>query len=229
MRQLPAFLLLLVTACGGGGGGGPAAPQPPTPAPAPALVFAGSEPPAGATVTLTRTPPRNGREGLTWRVRATWPTAMVVQVHSLFFDGQGRECASAFSENAVLQAGIATEFTTSSLLVASACPMPFTTTRLQTTLWRVSGRVDNSATDHGAGWTFVDGGDVGGPGPQPSAAPTPPPTGGIPACPGSRPSASCGLATGRCGNGELTCSQNRSGTCSSNGGLACVWCPGPLC
>lgn len=52
---------------------------------------------------------------------------------------------------------------------------------------------------------------------------------GFPACSGSRPNASCGLATGQCNNGDFTCSQNRQGTCSSNGGIRCVYCPGPLC
>lgn len=57
----------------------------------------------------------------------------------------------------------------------------------------------------------------------------PTPSGGIPACTGSRPQAPCGLATGQCNNGQFTCSQTRSGTCSSNGGLRCVYCPGPIC
>jgi hypothetical protein len=229
MRKPLVCSLLLITACGGGSGG-PAAPQAPAPTPTPQpFVLVSSQPPVGGTVTLTRTPPRNGREGLTWQVRVTWPdTVALAQVRSIFYNAQGRECASAFSEpspSLTVRPGIATDFTTSSLLLASACPMPFTTTRLHTQLWGIPGALGGG--DHNAGWTFVDGGDVGGPGPQPSGQP--PPGGGIPACSGTRPSASCGLATGRCDDGSFTCSENRSGTCSSHGGLACVWCPGPLC
>jgi hypothetical protein len=69
------------------------------------------------------------------------------------------------------------------------------------------------------------------PSPVPTAppAPTPVPGGGMAACPGTRPSVSCGLATGRCDDSTYTCSENRSGTCSSHGGLGCVYCPGPIC
>ena len=41
--------------------------------------------------------------------------------------------------------------------------------------------------------------------------------------------ASCGAATARCNDGTLSCSQNRSGTCSSHGGVSCWICPGRLC
>ena len=42
-------------------------------------------------------------------------------------------------------------------------------------------------------------------------------------------SASCGVPTARCNDGWLSCSQNRSGTCSSHGGVSCWICPGRLC
>jgi hypothetical protein len=41
--------------------------------------------------------------------------------------------------------------------------------------------------------------------------------------------ASCGAATAVCADGWLSCSQNRSGTCSSHGGVKCWICPGTLC
>jgi hypothetical protein len=41
--------------------------------------------------------------------------------------------------------------------------------------------------------------------------------------------ASCGTATAVCRDGWLSCSQNRSGTCSSHGGVQCWICPGRLC
>jgi hypothetical protein len=51
-----------------------------------------------------------------------------------------------------------------------------------------------------------------------------------PNCTGSTPSsAPCGQPTARCNDGTYSCSQNRSGTCSSHDGVACWICPGPLC
>lgn len=35
--------------------------------------------------------------------------------------------------------------------------------------------------------------------------------------------------TAKCNDGTYSCSQNRSGTCSSHGGVSCWVCPGPLC
>lgn len=42
-------------------------------------------------------------------------------------------------------------------------------------------------------------------------------------------SVSCGAPTAQCKDGTYSCSQNRSGTCSSHGGVSCWVCPGPLC
>src|SRR6266545_2672853 len=36
-------------------------------------------------------------------------------------------------------------------------------------------------------------------------------------------------ATARCNDGLWSCSENRTGTCSGHGGVACYVCPGPLC
>lgn len=47
------------------------------------------------------------------------------------------------------------------------------------------------------------------------------------ACPASPPPPAG--ATARCRNGQWSSSQNRPGTCSSNGGVACWVCPGRLC
>jgi predicted phage tail protein len=44
--------------------------------------------------------------------------------------------------------------------------------------------------------------------------------------PGSAP---CGVPSARCNDGTWSCSQNRSGTCSSHRGVSCWVCPGPLC
>ncbi len=35
--------------------------------------------------------------------------------------------------------------------------------------------------------------------------------------------------TARCADGAYSCSENRSGTCSTHGGVSCFVCPGPLC
>jgi hypothetical protein len=35
--------------------------------------------------------------------------------------------------------------------------------------------------------------------------------------------------TAKCNDGAYSCSQNRSGTCSSHNGVSCYVCPGPLC
>jgi len=54
--------------------------------------------------------------------------------------------------------------------------------------------------------------------------PPPPPP------PGCGPqNAPCGAATAVCNDGTLSCSKNRSGTCSHHGGVKCWICPGPLC
>lgn len=42
-------------------------------------------------------------------------------------------------------------------------------------------------------------------------------------------SVSCGAPSARCNDGTYSCSRNRSGTCSSHGGVSCWVCPGPLC
>jgi hypothetical protein len=64
--------------------------------------------------------------------------------------------------------------------------------------------------------------------PPPPLIPTPAP--GSNQCNVSSPiAASCGTATAVCNDGTYSCSQNRSGTCSSHQGVRCWICPGPLC
>jgi hypothetical protein len=79
-----------------------------------------------------------------------------------------------------------------------------------------------------------------GPSPPPTPSPTPPPP------PSPTPGLTCNGAsvpsvvdclnnqgfrppTAKCNDGAYSCSQNRSGTCSTHGGVACYVCPGPLC
>jgi hypothetical protein len=60
----------------------------------------------------------------------------------------------------------------------------------------------------------------------PTPTPPPAPSPG-PSCGPAR--APCGTATAVCRDGTYSCSGNRSGTCSSHGGVACWICPGALC
>jgi hypothetical protein len=64
----------------------------------------------------------------------------------------------------------------------------------------------------------------------PTPTPPTPGPGEIPICTGVVPaSVSCGKPTAHCNDNEWSCSQNRSGTCSSHDGVACWVCPGTLC
>jgi len=63
--------------------------------------------------------------------------------------------------------------------------------------------------------------------PKSGGGPPPPPPFPSDACPAS-PAPPAG-ATARCNNGQWSMSQNRSGTCSQNSGVACWVCPGVLC
>jgi hypothetical protein len=61
--------------------------------------------------------------------------------------------------------------------------------------------------------------------------PTPTPTPASKTCNGASvpSSAACGTPTAKCNDSTWSCSQNRTGTCSSHGGVSCWVCPGPLC
>lgn len=63
----------------------------------------------------------------------------------------------------------------------------------------------------------------------PTPEPTPAPSGAT--CNGGAVpnNASCGRPTAGCNDNTWSCSQNRSGTCSTHGGVRCWVCPGPLC
>jgi hypothetical protein len=87
-------------------------------------------------------------------------------------------------------------------------------------------RVNSCAHQESVDKVFMQ---IDGRGVQPVCAPPPPPpppTGGTCTGPINAP---CGRATARCRDGTYSCSQNRSGTCSSHGGVACWICPGLLC
>jgi hypothetical protein len=86
-------------------------------------------------------------------------------------------------------------------------------------------------TDDRRNQLVADFDDITPPGPAPSGGggPGPGPSGAT--CNGQSVPASvhCGTPTAKCNDGTWSCSQNRSGTCSSHGGVACWVCPGVLC
>ena len=72
------------------------------------------------------------------------------------------------------------------------------------------------------------------PAPNPPPSPTPPPPSPEPVnmiCNSAAypSSASCGRPSAVCNDNTLSCSGNRSGTCSSHTGVKCWLCPGTLC
>ena len=76
------------------------------------------------------------------------------------------------------------------------------------------------------------------PAPPPTTQPPPPnpnPGPSTGTCSGVTPPNRCDVGSGpppptaRCNDGMWSCSQNRSGTCSTHGGVRCWVCPGPLC
>jgi hypothetical protein len=68
------------------------------------------------------------------------------------------------------------------------------------------------------------------PTPNPPSPPSPPTPTDPMICSANVPSTvACGTPTARCNDGTYSCSQNRSGTCSSHDGVSCWVCPGVLC
>jgi hypothetical protein len=67
------------------------------------------------------------------------------------------------------------------------------------------------------------------PTPTPSPTPTPGPNGVTCDAAAYPSSASCGKPSAVCNDDTLSCSANRSGTCSSHSGVKCWLCPGGLC
>lgn len=233
-----AWALMVVLAGCGGGGSGPSSPTPTAP---PAAVVndmttVGSPTP-GSTVAATACVASSGAcASVTVTVTTTFNANVTGgQVYVQLLDGSGRQCGSALSATVSLTAGTPTPVAVSTFLME--CSFPFTTTTVRATLFPanpsglpVSQRQGLYAESFNGGWTFTAGaGATPTPTPRPTATPAPTPSDGFPVCSGSRPAASCGQATGQCNNGDYTCSQNRTGTCSGNGGLRCVFCPGPIC
>lgn len=130
-------------------------------------------------------------------------------------DGSGNYSMSGFSAGTVTVSAFAAGYVTSEKTASVSSD-----TRVDFLLERVAAPPSPSPT------------------PTPSPNPTPSPTPG--------PSYTCNGATvpsqvqcpnnggiqaptAQCNDGTYSCSQNRSGTCSSHGGVSCYVCPGPLC
>ena len=79
----------------------------------------------------------------------------------------------------------------------------------------------------GSGTGTADGDPVDPSAPNPNPPPPPPPPPGGNTC--AKPPAAPATATAVCNDGAFSSSQNRSGTCSSHGGVSCWICPGVLC
>lgn len=241
MKRSAAILCLLaLPSCGGGSTpAGPSNPAP-TPTPAPTIVNnmdAAGDPSIGSTITVDECGGRCTSDVTIQILETHNQPVNPGEVYVQLFDTGGRQCASGFSAQVNVTAGRVTEFLTDRLDIQ--CGLPFTTNRLHATLFgpnpgnlpvsQRSGLYDENFT---GGWTFkAPGGSGGNPQPKPTPKPTPkPPTpNGYPACPGTHSGPGCGSASGQCNDGTYTCSQHRSGTCSSHNGIKCVFCPGPIC
>jgi hypothetical protein len=97
---------------------------------------------------------------------------------------------------------------------------PGATARCKDRTWSFSKNRSGTCSSHKGVQYWVCPGLLCEPPPPP---PPPPPAGCGPQ------SAPCGAATAVCKDGTLSCSKNRSGTCSHHGGVMCWICPGPLC
>lgn len=247
VRSGTYFLTFILAGCGSGSST-PSTPTTPT-TPVTESISISTNLDLGSTVA---TAPCTGvaatcSNGLSLSITVTSNTAVpTAQVYLQLFDSLNRQTASQLSPAVNLAARTPTTFSISSVVLDRTPPVTTTTSRV--TVFGANpnnaapsarqGIIAGSAT---GGWTFAAPAGGGGSTPTPTPAPTatpqptpqptpiPTPSGGIAACSGSRPNASCGLATGQCNNNEFTCSMTRSGTCSSNGGLKCVFCPGPIC
>lgn len=110
-------------------------------------------------------------------------------------------------------------------IIIGTCSVADTRTPFNGTYVVPAGATITTEISTGVSWSFTE--DRSG------APPTPPPT---PTPPSSPPSggtcSAAGLPTGTtavCNDNTYSQSQNRSGTCSSHGGVKCWVCPGPLC
>lgn len=235
---------LFLNSCGGGGG--PAGPSS-VPESGPSITLAAV--PSSGTITASECA-ANGQVALcsrdlrgTLTVRYGQSVAQAA-VFLEFYTASAVRCAVAITETKALSANTTTTFSFDIVFFSlppsfpQFCTLPASTTRIVAYL--LDGNDQRLHTqDLQANYSLVapiattptaTPTPASTPRPSPTATPTPAPNpSGFPACVGAPGSASCGRVTGRCNNGQYTCSQNRQGTCSSNGGLACVVCPGPLC
>lgn len=234
MRQvtIACAALLFFQACGGGSSPtAPSAPATPAPPTAPAL----PAPPANATTLYTATFTTAALAG----ARGTFdvPGAGTLTA-SVTWDMAGATIGAALTSDACSDVNGALAGTCANLGspdLTAARPKTLTAnaaSALTAVIW--IGNSSGVATSGTVRVSFTPA-PVASPTPTPPPAPRPTPT---PApsytCNGNAIGAAgqCaggGAATALCRDRTFSCSQNRTGTCSSHNGVECWICPGPLC
>ena len=114
------------------------------------------------------------------------------------------------------------------------CKFPLSTTKMRIRFGHKDQGVAEGKFTRMYRWATSTGGGSN-PNPPPNNPPpnNPPPAG--PTCNGASVPSNCTVGNGpppptaRCNDGQWTCSQTSSGTCSGHGGIDCRVCPGPLC
>jgi hypothetical protein len=237
-KALAIALMFILPSCGGGGGvAGPSGPAS-TPAPSQSLSLTSSTPASGNLI-FRDCPTSNGTalctQSLTLVFTARFDRAIAQSaIFVELFTAAGLRCAVGASAPAIsLPSGVPTSYTVN-FVFGSLPPQPQFCT-LPTTTTRVVAHLMDSSTNARLVTTEVAASHIWrldtAPAPAPTATPRPP-TEPRATCNGANAPLSCSgssAATARCNDSSWSCSQNRSGTCSSHGGVACWTCPGPLC
>ena len=111
------------------------------------------------------------------------------------------------------------------------CKFPLTTTKMRILFGNTAQGVAQGTESYKYKWVTTT---PTNPNPNPTPPPNNPPPAG-PSCNGAPVPSNCTVGNGpppptaRCNDGQWTCSQTSSGTCSGHGGIDCRVCPGPLC
>jgi hypothetical protein len=236
MRRKLSLLSMAVITAACGGGGSTSAPTAPT---VPDSIAVSTSPAPGATIHVGSECTHQDCTGaitFSFTVAYHQQTA-AAEIYYQLMDGAGRQCAFAFTDAFNLPAN--QPIVVRDSLLVLECEGTFTTTKLRATLFGpniqqlpVAQRPGLFAAEFNGGFTFIR--PVAAPAPTPTPRPTPPPAPSA-TCDGQPVPSRCTVGDGpppptaKCQDGQWSCSQDRSGTCSGHGGVACYVCPGPLC
>jgi hypothetical protein len=223
-RCVTLFGVVLLAGCGGGDSTGPSAPK--------GIALLRADPPVGATITLEPCPPGSTdcQEGESLTAPVSLSFSVVSDKDYGGFSGVvfgvtwlagGKQCGDAGVDLGTLKANQPRTVTIDSIRwpYFDNCPLPTTATEIRASVSDQGGFGLLPDTLFGntiaGGYAFV--------GSTPSGS-------RYPVC-GSGDHTECrsGLPTGFCKNDKPTCSNSLSAACGSDGGLVCVFCPGPLC